>query len=446
MGPEYPGEKLENPFGTKEQKAQPDPIVDSLTENLIESTQQQSSPSDLLADNDSLLDFDMDIPDMDALSDDSVEFQEIQDESKGSLRFGILGLGQGGGRVAEAFYRMGYKKCLALNTASHDLEFLRIEHKLQIGGGVEGAGKNMDAAAQVFNQNRAEILIRMREVFGEELDGILVCAGAGGGTGSGTILPAVELARVYMKRLGIENSDKRVGAIVTIPTKGELNSAIVKNNALKVLNTLSDQADNGTLAPFIIIDNEKARKMFSKLTVAQFYPTINATIAKLFTTFNVISTKKSDLISFDKADYKSIIFNANETAESNASSHMIFGAANISKDKLEIAFREDGHSGIGKCMSSAIRNNLESTLLASDFDLQTAKTVGAIIIGGQNLFDSIPGLMEGLEDAFSTISYLTGNATVHRGLYTDSSNGIKVFTIIGGLKRPLVRYRKLVNS
>jgi len=436
MKPEYPGE---NPFNTNNS-------VISSSEPYPEDRLTVSDHTSILADNDSLLGFDMDeFPDMSVVSNEQ-DFQEIEDESNGSLKFGILGLGQGGGRVAEAFYRMGYKKCLAVNTASHDLEFLRVEHKLQIGSGIEGAGKNMDVAAQVFNHNRSDILIKMREVFGEELDGILVCAGAGGGTGSGTVLPAVELARVYMRRLGIEDSDKRVGAIVTIPTKGELNSTIVKNNALKVLNTLSDQADAGKIAPFIIIDNEKARRMFPKLTVTQFYPTINATIAKLFTTFNVISTKKSDLISFDKADYRSIIFNSNESQSDNASSHMIFGAASISRGDLEEAFRVDGHNGIGKCMSSAIRNNLEATLLASDFDLQTAKTVGAIIIGGQSLFDAIPGLMDGLEDAFSTISYLTGNATVHRGLYMDGSNGIKVMTIIGGLKRPLVRYRKLVKS
>jgi len=435
----YPDEQLDNPFG----KTASTPVEAKEEPKQSIPTETPVSPEPL--DSDSLLGFDMDdLPDLSIEEDESTPFVEIEDESKGSLKFGVLGLGQGGGRIAEAFYRMGYKKCLAINTASHDLEFLRVEHKLQVGGGAEGAGKNMDVAAQIFMQSRSEILIKMREVFGEKLDGILVCAGAGGGTGSGTVIPAVELARVYMKSLGIEDSDRRVGAIVTIPTKGELNSAIVKNNALKVLNGLSDQADAGKIAPFIIIDNEKARKMFSKLTVTQFYPTINATIAKLFTTFNVISTKQSDLISFDKADYQSIIFNSNEGACS--SSHMIFGAASISRKDLEEAFRTDGHNGTSKCMSTAIRNNLESTLLASDFDLQTAKTVGAIMIGGQALFDTIPGLMEGIEDAFSTISYLTGNATVHRGLYTDSSNGIKVFTIIGGLNKPLVRYRKLINS
>ena len=53
--------------------------------------------------------------------------------------------------------------------------------------------------------------------------------------------------------------------------------------------------------------------------------------------------------------------------------------------------------------------------------------------------------MTSIEDAFGTISFLTGNATVHRGLYTNNSNTLKVFTLIGGLKEPLRRYRKLVN-
>jgi hypothetical protein len=96
-------------------------------------------------------------------------------------------------------------------------------------------------------------------------------------------------------------------------------------------------------------------------------------------------------------------------------------------------------------ISKAFRNNIETTLLASEFDLETAKVVGIIILGGKQIFDTVPGLMSSIEDAFGTISFLTGNATVHRGLYVNNTNSLRVLTLIGGLKDPIRRYKKMIN-
>ncbi len=57
-----------------------------------------------------------------------------------SINFGIVGSGQAGNRIAEAFYKLGYD-CVAINTAQQDLKFIDIpeSNKLLLSHGLGGA-------------------------------------------------------------------------------------------------------------------------------------------------------------------------------------------------------------------------------------------------------------------------------------------------------------------
>jgi cell division GTPase FtsZ len=96
-------------------------------------------------------------------------------------------------------------------------------------------------------------------------------------------------------------------------------------------------------------------------------------------------------------------------------------------------------------ISEALKKNLSKTLLASNFNLERAKAVAMIVIGGNDIFESIEGLMENIETGFDTMAQFTGNAKVHRGIYADESREgrINVYTLISGLEKPSVRYEKM---
>jgi len=53
--------------------------------------------------------------------------------------------------------------------------------------------------------------------------------------------------------------------------------------------------------------------------------------------------------------------------------------------------------------------------------------------------------MDNINYGFDTIAAFTGNAKVHRGIYSDESrNGrINVYTMISGLEVPTARYEKM---
>ena len=349
----------------------------------------------------------------------------IGDESGGSLTFGFIGLGQCGGRIAEAFHRLGYKKNIVINTAEQDLKKNSVPNQMliQLENMRGGAGKNMDVAKETIEAEKNSVYNKMREIFGN-VTNIFVCAGLGGGTGGGSISTTLEIAKKYMKYIDVPNPEQRVGAIVTLPTQGESSSPLVAGNAYQAANELSSLADKNQVSPVIIVDNAKVESLYKKLTVAKFFPTINNSVAQLLNIFNVISVEPSEYISFDSTDFQSVL---------EVGGHMIMGVSVIKNFESPTS------------ISEALKKNLSKTLLASNFDLSTAQAVACVVVGGIEEFDTVEGLMDNINYGFDTIASFTGNAKVHRGVYSDENrNGsVAVYTAISGLKKPSERYKKI---
>ncbi len=338
----------------------------------------------------------------------------VKDDIKGSTRYAWIGAGQCGGRIVQSFYDLGYRKVLAVNTTHHDLDLLDIPkgQKFQMDIGSKGAGKDMGRGKNAVLQYQQEILHLTRQTFGTEVDHIMVCVGAGGGTGGGCAADLIEIAKRYARYIGISEPDKRVGAIMTLPAVGEASSPKVAENAWKLATELSEMAAARQISPLILIDNDKINKMYHGMTVKSFWPSINSTVAGLFDIFNRLSALSSRYTSFDPVDYHSII---------EAGGCAIMGLTTVPNFKDRFA------------ISDAVKNNLKKTLLAGGFDLSTAQIAGCIVVAGRKLIESVKGLQENIDYAFDNLSEITGDATIHRGIYEDGRDCLRVYTIIGGL-------------
>ncbi len=346
------------------------------------------------------------------------------DRHNGSVRFAWIGSGQCGGRLVTSLYNLGYSKALALNTTSHDLDLLDLSkrHKFVMDIGSKGAGKDMRRGSEAVIRHRQAILHRCEGIFGQDIDHIMVCIGAGGGTGSGSALGLVDLAKNYIRHCKTANPDKSVGVMMTLPTVGEAKSPLIAENAYTVAQELSDMAARGEISPLIIIDNAKISDMYPNLTVREFWPTINDTVTTLFDIFNRLSARPSRYTSFDQADYYSVI---------SAGGCCIMGLTQVTeyRDKFSL--------------SEGVNENLERTLLADGFDLKTAKVAGSIAVGGEKVMASVPGLKDNIDYAFDTLADITGSATLHRGIYEDNRDSLRVYTIIGGLDTASQRLAQL---
>ena len=363
----------------------------------------------------------VDVPDI-PMPTEAVD-TEIKDTFDGSLKFAVFGAGQGGSRIAEAFWKLGYRKVGVINSAAQDQAAIAIpeENKFLIGNA--GAGKDRGAAERMTKEHYEGLLDFMRRCSEGGFDRILLCVGAGGGTGAGSISTLIKVARDLCDSLSMPVQPSPVGVLVALPTKAE--GKKVNANAWEVMSSLlitSEDAGPPVVSPLVILDNERIKDIFPGLSVQQFWATANSSISSLFHLFNTISSKETPYTSFDKADLDTVM----------ASGVITFGATPVKKwdTATDISF--------------AIRDNLKRNILAGGMDLSLGNVAACVVVGHKDVLSTIP--QEFLEHGFDQLRRILGEgSTVHRGIYQGNKPGLVVYTAIGGLGSPLDRMRELAK-
>ena len=359
-------------------------------------------------------DLGVDIPDIPLPSEAPLE-DKVEDKFEAAYKFAIVGVGQGGSRLAETFWKLGYRRVAVINTAPQDLKSIKVPaaNKLLVGG--QGAGKDRKLAEGIFKENREDILDFLKRTFKGGFNRALVCMGAGGGTGAGGGPVVIDIVHDLCQTYGIENADTDalVGAVVALPTRAE--GSKVRSNAQKTAEVLIDFSQKGTLSPLIILDNERIKQIYPKLSVNQFWGTANTSICSLFHLFNKIACQDSQYTAFDSADLDTVF----------SSGIISFGAVPVSR-KGEAVEETD--------ISYAVRDNLKKNILAN-IEVSTGNVAACVVIGDRKTLDNTA--QESLEHGFEQLSRLLGDgSTVHRGIYHTQKKGLVVYTIIGGIKAP----------
>ncbi len=322
------------------------------------------------------------------------------------LKFAVVGLGQCGGNLANAFAKYGYPS-LAINTSVLDLKDLANipdNRKVHIPlKDSDGAGKDPRIGEQALRAHQSYLTSSLQE-FVQGADAILLTAGLGGGTGSN-----VAYLGEMLKRLGLP-----VVALTTIPTQNE--SALAKVNALRSVNRLIGQ----NFESFVIIDNGKILSLFPEGNLATFYSQANDYVARTFSNLNSMSTEMASrsLISFDNEDFRKVLL-----------SHgiLIFGEKELATSELttldDILPRLHGIWEAGG-------------LMAEGFDHTTA-AVGAVSIYAPAalLQKTSSRFLNLLGEEFKS---LTNGATCYFGLYEHGNpSTVKITSMLGRLAIPV---------
>lgn len=357
--------------------------------------------------------FDMELPDIPIPGEQITT--DIEDTITVGFKFCFVGAGQGGSRIAETFYKLGYKRACVINTAEQDLATIDIPNKLKLGNS-SGAGKNRSVAKKVISEQKEDVLDLFRKSFGSNFDRIFVCAGAGGGTGSGTAAELVSIAKDYQD--SVKSTTNKVGVFLALPKNTEGKKCA--ENAYETLSEILKLVDDGIVSPLIIVDNEKINTIYPKLSINQFWSTSNNSVCSLFNLFNTIITKNSSYTSFDNKDYKTVL----------DSGTIVFGATQVTQ-------WSDGTN-----ISKAMRDNLKKNILSGDIDLSTGTVAAAVVVGDSSALENIP--QEYLDQAFEQLTrMLKTNSTVHQGIYRGNKPGLSIFTSIGGLGKPEAKLAEL---
>jgi cell division GTPase FtsZ len=402
--------------------------------NIKSETEKEEMSDDMIDD-----DFLVDVPDFPMPEEAAAAVEAIQDEfykseeKPGSaFKFAFIGCGQGGSRIAESFYKLGYRRVCCINTTNQDLKGIDIPeaNKLVIGEDEGGAGKNPENGSRIARNSYDEIFDLMKRSFGTDFDRIFVCIGAGGGTGSGSSDIVIEVAHSVAEdsKKEKEGGQPIVGAICSMPKLQE--GGKVNANAYSVLESLFRQVgpDDGklgdrSLSPLVVVDNDRIDKIYPKLPVAKFWDVANRNISSLFHLFNSIAIKDSEFTTFDRADFKDLL----------QSGVVSFGACPVRNWEQE--------SGI----SHAIRTNLKNNVLVGGLDLTQARKAGCIFIASSEVLNEIPN--DNLEHGFEGLSrIMQKGSTIHRGIYKGSKDGLVVYTLMGELGRPTERMEEIAKK
>lgn len=336
-----------------------------------------------------------------------------------SLKFGVVGTGQAGGRLAEVFYKFGYEVC-AINTASQDLEYLDIsaDRKYLINNKeLGGAGRDLDIGAACVEEHETQIRAFINEKL-VDAEALILATSTGGGSGAGS----VEILINLLSELG-----KPLIVIAVLP--GAFDDSQSKHNSIVTLDRLANFASTDKINSLVLVDNANIELAFPNLSQAEFWKTANNAVVEPLHAFNSVSAMPTNYDALDSMDFaKSLI---------EAGNCVVFGTNRVPPE----LYLSDETALMG-----AIIEGLDKGLLAGGFDLKEAQTVGVLITARQSVLEKIP--FTSIAYVFKYIADEYNSAKSFKGVYAlaEDSDDITVRFIFSGMGLPKERVESLKNE
>lgn len=337
---------------------------------------------------------------------------KIIQKKERSINLGIIGSGQAGSRIAEAFYNLGYDT-VVLNTAMVDLKYIKIpdSNKLLLEYGVGGASKELSIGAAAAETHRDAIRLLVSDKLSNSQFNVL-CLSLGGGSGAGSCETLVDI----LSELG-----KPIIVITVLPMETE--DAQTKSNALTTLSKLASYAQTKKIANLIVVDNAKIESIYQNVSQMDFYDTANKAIVNTIDVFNTLSSMPSATKPLDPMEFTKILIDGEGLT--------VYGEFTIDNYEEDTAIAE------------AVINNLSNNLLAEGFDLKQSKYVGFMVTANKEVWSKIPAVSTNY--ASSMVNDLCGNPQVFKGFYVVDSPDpvVKVYSMFSGIGLPDSRINQL---
>ena len=326
------------------------------------------------------------------------------------IKFGFIGCGQGGGKIADLFAQKGYK-VMAINTSPVDLSALTMipnEYRISIGSRL-GAGKDPRVGQEAIRADADKVRKVIENYFCRDVDYVFVTAGLGGGTGTGVVSDTIELSR----QVGLTT-----GCIATLPLASE--SMEEHKNALKGLDILSDVSPT----PLYLIDNELLRIRFGNRQVMGFWPMANEFIVNSLDEVNQIPNRPSNMFVFDREDFSRLLNTP--------------GCFTTLKVEIEAIDSSDPSK-----LATLARQEIVRLLKENSFQGESIRVAALLVCPESYRVDA-----ESVELLYQECQNLTNTPTLFRGLYADKSLQRKMVLhlLLAGLEVPTDRLQEMRNK
>lgn len=330
-----------------------------------------------------------------------------------SIVLGVVGSGQAGSRLAEAFYKLGYD-AVAINTAMQDLKHIELpdSNKLLLEYGLGGAAKEIEIGKAAAESHKGFIEDLVNSKLGHSQLNVL-CLSLGGGSGAGSCETMVDILSATGKPLVV---------ITVLPMDSE--DAQTKHNALETLSKLAKAAQTKKINNLIVVDNAKIESIYQDVSQVEFYGMANKAIVEPIDIFNTLSSMPSSVKGLDPMEWGKLF--------TDGEGLTVYGELTVDNYSEETSIAE------------AVINNLNGNLLAGGFDLKQSRYVGVIIAANKDVWAKIPS--SSVTYAMAMINDQCGNPKgIFKGIYTTESpeNTVKIYSMFSGLGLPESRVTQL---
>jgi cell division GTPase FtsZ len=336
-----------------------------------------------------------------------------------SIKFGIIGLGQAGGKIADEFAicRLPGKEvatypALAINTCVADLQALKHipkSQQIELPNYRLGAMRQPEMGYAAISQVGVldDILGRVQRVF-EGVDHVIVAAGIGGGTGTGTIQVVCE---------ALAEQGFPVSTMITLPW--DFDSVEEKKNAVDFLGTFQELIFSGAISSAIIVDNnllfDRYLKRADSLGMDMDWKVdSNYEIVRIINEMNATTGLPSPT-TFDGAELTKIL---------SSGGCVTFG-------KAEIALPD---SALNETLALEINDILHHGYLSNYNNISEARFAGIQILMPESIEFGVMMEKTVNEELKRQMPALIGNYIEHAQI--EGQNSLLVYTIVSGMGLP----------
>lgn len=311
-----------------------------------------------------------------------------------SLRFGIIGAGQKGNKDADIFAAYTYEDgrliypSLAINFSKTDMIHLKnIDEKNRIHfDGFKGAARTPSLVVEAFDPETNENAVMYREQLAEamerefsDVEHLIVCAGAGGGFGTGFVSVVLGLIKEQFFPVPIS-------FLISLPfdDETEMSNAILLmseiNDFVKLQKDLFEPGDVKPLGSIILTDNKKLYNDFSgkkenrknnDLLISWKDEGNDAVISTIHEANVIPANFGSDNVTYDPSDFVKLM-------------QVTGGFLSIHKANLEAPYDAED-------LKTKMKNSIQRGYFACDHNYDTAKMYGGFVLrpSSANIFKDV---------------------------------------------------------
>jgi cell division GTPase FtsZ len=329
-----------------------------------------------------------------------------------AMNFVVLGVGQGGNNLADAFYEIGYRRVGLLNTAKTDMD--TISHPIiKVALDKQGAGKDPEIGRNRVEAKSSKIRSLLAGLITEKTDKVIVCLGLGGGTGSGGGPEVVKMVQEWLQRHG-KDPHKDVIVIQTLP------EPLIEGDRPS-LNALYAYREIDRLkVPTLTVDNAQLRKCV-RTTISAPWFRLNRWIVETFHQFNIYAAKETVSGNIDMRDLEDVL----------SRGRFIFSAFRVTQVQNK------------ETAGTIMADHLEKSLFAKT-NIRTSRAAALIMLVNEETMGNKS--LDEISEVAEELNALMGpNSTLHRSIHLakfPSKPNIPVtdmfcYVLLGELGHPL---------